>query len=313
MQPPFEQTFDSDYHAPVLVREVVEMLGACRTILDCTLGGGGHSQALVEAGATVTGIDRDARAIAVARQRLSGYEHAGRFQAVLGDFTHADGIAALQGATFDGILADLGVSSHQLNDDTRGFSFRPGVPLDMRMGDTEQTAADWLNQSPESSIADALFFYGDEPKARRMAAEIVRRRSNRPFAISDDLVGAIRATLGKRSGPGDFARLFQAVRIAVNNELEGLDRALPILRDLLTPGGRLAIIAYHSGEDRRVKQAMRAWSTACTCPPAQPLCTCGGVAQGSLVTRKAIVPTAEESVHNPRARSAKLRVWQKKV
>jgi 16S rRNA (cytosine1402-N4)-methyltransferase len=308
-----EQTFDSSYHAPVLVREVVEGLAGKGELLDCTLGGGGHSEALLQAGARVVGIDRDPRALAAARHRLAKYEEGGHFRAVQGDFTALDDIPALAGVTFDGILADLGVSSHQLNDDARGFSFRPGVPLDMRMTGEGMTAAEWLNDAPERDIADALHDFGDEPRARRLAAEIVRRRGNRPFVVSDDLVGAIRGALGARSGPGDFARLFQAVRIVVNDEMTGLDRALPVLRDRLRGGGRLAIIAYHSGEDRRVKHAFREWSTACHCPPRQIVCTCGGVALGSVVTRKAIVPSETESARNPRARSAKLRLWQKRA
>jgi 16S rRNA (cytosine1402-N4)-methyltransferase len=293
-----------------MVREVIDFLRGCSHVLDCTLGGGGHSQALLDAGvSSVTGIDRDPEAIRVASERLATYGD--RFHAVSGDFTRIDDITALHGVTFDGILADLGVSSHQLNDDERGFSFRPGVSLDMRMAGEGETAAEWLNTTPEPDLATAFREYGDEPQARRLASEIVRRRSNRPFEISDDLVGAIRAVLGPRSGPSDFARLFQAVRIAVNNELAGLDRALPLLRDRLSSNGVLAIMSYHSGEDRRVKQAFRAWSTACTCPPKQPVCTCGGVALGSLMTRKAVVASPEEAERNPRARSAKLRVWRK--
>ena len=311
MPAPLEQSFDSSYHAPVLVREIVDVFEGKTEVLDCTLGGGGHSEAFLERGKHVTGIDRDPEAIAVARARLASYEAQGTFRAVLGDFTELDQNATLQGATFDAILADLGVSSHQLNDDARGFSFRPGVGLDMRMADHGATAAEWLAEAPERELADAFYEYGDEPKARRLAAEVVRRRGNRPFVTSDDLVGAIRGALGARSGPGDFARLFQAVRIAVNDEMAGLDRALPMLRDRLRPSGVLAIIAYHSGEDRRVKHAMRAWSTACHCPPKQLICTCGGTAMGTLVSRKAIVPSEDEAARNPRARSAKLRVWQK--
>jgi 16S rRNA (cytosine1402-N4)-methyltransferase len=140
----------------------------------------------------------------------------------------------------------------------------------------------------------------------------VRRRDTRPFVTSDDLVGAIRATFGSRSGPPEFARLFQAVRIAVNDELAGLERALPDLRDRLAPGGMLAVIAYHSGEDRLVKHAFRAWSEACTCPPKHPMCTCGGNhSLGTVVTRRAITAGAGETAHNPRARSARLRAWQR--
>jgi len=306
-----EQSFDSSYHAPVLVDAIVEAFEGKAEILDCTLGGGGHSHAFLEKGAHVTGVDRDPQAIVEARARLASYESSGAFRAVQGDFTQLDAIPALHGATFDAILADLGVSSHQLNDDSRGFSFRPGIALDMRMADEGQTAAEWLADASERELADAFHAYGDEPKARRLAAELVRRRQRHSIATSDDLVGAIRGALGARSGPSDFARLFQAVRIAVNDEMAGLDRALPMLRDRLRPNGVLAIIAYHSGEDRRVKHALRDWSTACHCPPKQLVCTCGGVAQGTLLSRKAIVPSVEESARNPRARSAKLRIWQK--
>ncbi|MBA3890611.1 MAG: 16S rRNA (cytosine(1402)-N(4))-methyltransferase, partial [Gemmatimonadaceae bacterium] len=141
--------------------------------------------------------------------------------------------------------------------------------------------------------------------------EVVRRRGNRTFETSDDLVGAIRAVLGPRSRGGDFARLFQALRIAVNDELAGVARAMPALRDRLRPGGVMAVIAYHSGEDRLVKHAFREWSRACTCPPVQPMCTCGGTPQGALLTRKALVPTDAEQQRNPRSRSARLRAWRR--
>ncbi|MEO7216809.1 MAG: 16S rRNA (cytosine(1402)-N(4))-methyltransferase RsmH [Gemmatimonadaceae bacterium] len=307
-----ERSFDSGYHAPVMVAEVTGALGAAVSVLDCTLGGGGHSLALLEAGKRVTGIDRDHEAIVAATTRLGSFADSGQFRAIEGNFTRIDEINSLKGETFGGVLADLGVSSSQIDSDARGFSFRPGVPLDMRMtGGAGESAAGWLNRAPQEELAEVFRNFGDEPRARRLAGEIVRRRQTRDFVTADDLVGAIRGTFGASAGAPDFARLFQAVRIAINEELEGLERALPLLRDMLEPGGCMLIIAYHSGEDRLVKHAMRAWSTACTCPPRQPICTCGGVALGSLVTRKAVVATGDELARNSRARSARLRAWRK--
>jgi 16S rRNA (cytosine1402-N4)-methyltransferase len=303
---------DSDWHAPVLVAEVCAALAGCAHVLDGTLGGGGHSEALLARGHRVTGLDRDASALAVATARLARYGAQGAFVPVQGNHDAIDEVPALDGARFDGILLDLGVSSRQLDDDARGFSFRPGVELDMRMDTTQpMTAADWLNERDEAELTAVFKEAGDEPKARRLAREILHRRERQAFATSDDLVGAIRAVLGPRSGPGDFARLFQAVRIAVNDELGGLARGLVALRERLVPGGVLAVITYHSGEDRVVKHLFRDWSTACTCPPRQPVCTCGGVAEGVLVTRKPIVAGAAEVAANPRARSAHLRVWRR--
>lgn len=303
---------DSAWHAPVLVAEVCEALEACPRVLDGTLGGGGHAEALLSRGHHVTGLDRDASALAIASERLAPYANAGTFEAVQGNHDAIDDVTALAGATWDGILLDLGVSSRQLDDDTRGFSFRPGVTLDMRMDGAEEiSAADWLNTSDEATLTSTFKEAGDEPKARRLAREILHRRDRKPFEISDDLVGAIRAVLGPRSGPGEFARLFQAVRIAVNDELGGLARGLVTLRERLVPGGILAVIAYHSGEDRVVKHLFRDWSTDCTCPPRQPMCTCGGVALGETITRKPILAADAETAANGRARSAHLRVWRK--
>lgn len=294
-----------------MVAEVLAALDGGESVLDCTLGGGGHSLALLEAGASVTGIDRDAEAIAEATSRLRAFADSGRFRAVHGDFTRIDEIPGLRGVSFDGVLADLGISSSQIDRDERGFSFRPGVVLDMRMAASGDTAADVLNGASLDELTDIFRDFGDEPRARRLASEVVRRRSTREFVIADDFVGAIRGAFGATSGAPDFARLFQAVRIAVNHELTGLERALPLLRDMLQPGGVMVIIAYHSGEDRIVKHAMRAWSTACVCPPRQPVCTCGGVALGSLVRRKSVQARGEELARNPRARSARLRAWRK--
>ena len=308
----------------MLVREVLALLvppGAARAprILDGTLGGGGHSEALLEAGATVQGLDQDPRALAEASRRLERFVAQGRFAARLMNFADVQpaypagvGAAPRVGAV-DGILLDLGVSSHQFDDQARGFSFREGAPLDMRMGDSGMTAADFLNDTDEGDLATAFRDYGDERKANRLAREVVHRRQSRPFATSDDFVGAIRATLGPRSGAPEFARLFQAVRIAVNDEIGILGRALPVLRDTLTPSGVIAVITYHSGEDRLVKHAFREWSVSCTCPPRQPMCTCGGDnALGEVVTRKAIVAAADEILRNSRARSAKLRAWRRR-
>jgi 16S rRNA (cytosine1402-N4)-methyltransferase len=320
--------FDSAYHAPVLVAEVLEALRlqpGARRMLDGTLGGGGHSLALLEAGADVTGLDRDPEAIAAARARLAPFESEGRFRAIESNFADLDKIRELDGVAFDGIVLDLGVSSHQFDDESRGFSFREGARLDMRMEGIgrqtadggrqrdggRQTAAELLNSADEDELKTIFKEFGDEPKGGRLAREIVRRRSNRPFVTSDDFVGAIRAVLGPRSGPGDFARLFQALRIAVNGELDALTRALPALRDRLAPAGVIAVIAYHSGEDRIVKHAFREWSRSCVCPPKQIVCNCRGRPLGELLTRKAVNATSEETARNPRARSAHLRAWRK--
>lgn len=304
--------WDSTYHAPVLADEIVGLFGSGQTILDCTLGGGGHSAALLAIGAYVTAIDRDPDAIRAARDRLAAHEAAGRFHVILGNFAEADRLLPDSSQKFDGVLADLGVSSHQFDDPSRGFSFREGAMLDMRMDEGEsQSAADILNGASEEDLAHIFRAYGDEPRGRRLAREVVRRRENRSFRTSDDLVGAIRAVLGSRSGPGDFARLFQAMRIAVNDELTALESALPALRDRLAPRGVMAIISYHSGEDRLVKHAMRDWSADCVCPPRQPVCTCRGRALGKPITRKAITSTETEIARNPRARSARLRAWRR--
>ena len=306
-----EQHWASAYHAPVLVAEVLTFLAGARRVLDCTLGGGGHTLALLEHGAQVVGVDRDPQALAAAADRLAPFAETGRFQAYLGNFADLDRVVELGESRFDGILLDLGISSHQIDDLERGFSFREGVPLDMRMGDdTTVDAAMLLNTAAEGELARVFRDYADEPRAGRLAREVVRRRANRAFATSDDLVGAIRGALGARTGPGDFARLFQGIRIAVNDEVAGLGRALPALRDRRAPAGVLAVIAYHSGEDRQVKHAFRDWTADCVCPPKQPVCTCRGRPLGKLLTRKAVVASDDEVARNPRARSARLRAWR---
>ena len=317
--------FDTAYHAPVLVEEILALFAGASRALDGTLGGGGHSAALLDAGMDVTGIDRDPAAIAEASRRLQPAIDAGRFRAVSGNYADADALLPPD-ARFDAILLDLGVSSHQIDDDARGFSFREGAPLGGAMDgraaretadggrqttDGWASAADFLNHADVAELTRAFKEYGDEPKGGRLAREVAHRREHRPFAISDDLVGAIRAVLGPRSGPGDFARLFQAVRIAVNDELAGLARALPALRDRLAPQGVLAVIAYHSGEDRLVKLAFREWASSCVCPPKQPMCTCRGRPLGALLTRKPITAADAEVAHNVRARSAHLRAFRR--
>jgi 16S rRNA (cytosine1402-N4)-methyltransferase len=274
--------------------------------VDATVGGGGHSQALRSTGLEVLAIDRDPEAIAFARGRLGD---AG-IRYLQAPYHAAETLEAVTAFRPDFILLDLGVSSHQLDAEGRGFTFRPGAPLDMRMEGQGESAAELLNQLDEDDLEQIFREYGDERRARRLAREIVRRRERAPFSISDDLVNAIRATLGPRAGPSEFARLFQAVRIAVNEELSGLEQALPAFRDALEPGGVLAVITYHSGEDRLVKLAFREWASACVCPPHQPVCTCRGRPLGRLEPRKPIVPSDEEIAANPRARSAKLRIFR---
>lgn len=304
---------EAAFHAPVLVAPIVELLAGREIVLDGTLGGGGHSAALLGSGvARVIGVDRDPEAVAAACARLADAARAGRFAAFQGNVWAIEDLPALTSLRFDGIVLDLGISSHQIDETARGFSFRDGAPLDMRMGvDAARTAAELLNESPEQELARIFREYGDEPRAGALARAVVRRRATRAFAVSDDLVGAIRATLGARSGPADFARLFQAVRIAVNDELSGLARGLPRLRDRLARGGVLVVLSYHSGEDRLVKHAFRSWSRDCECPPRLPVCACGGNrALGSTRTPRALTASEHEVARNPRARSARLRAWQ---
>jgi 16S rRNA (cytosine1402-N4)-methyltransferase len=301
------------YHTPVLAAAVRAWASGSTRAVDATLGGGGHAAILREAGASVLGIDRDPDAIAASRRRLG----AGGVEYLEASYAAPAAVAAIHAFHPDRILLDLGVSSHQIDTPERGFTFRPGAPLDMRMGGSGTgeggrgiTARDVLNTWPVERLSVVFTDYADERRGRPLAKEIVRRRLSAPFAISDDFVNAIRAVLGPRSGPSDFARLFQALRIAVNEELETLVTTLPAFRDALVPGGRLGVITYHSGEDRIVKNAFREWGKDCICPPRQPICTCRGRAMGRVLTKKPVSPSSDEIASNPRARSAQFRAFE---
>jgi 16S rRNA (cytosine1402-N4)-methyltransferase len=296
----------STYHVPVLLEPVLVAARGAHRAVDATLGDGGHAAALLERGIEVLGIDRDPAALAVSRERL-GTQGIRYLQA---PYASAEALAAVQAFRPDFILLDLGVSSRQLDEEARGFTFRPGAPLDMRMGEGGLSAADLLNSASAATLETLFRENGDERRARRLAGEIVRRRAQEPFTTSDHLVNAIRATLGAKSGPSDFARLFQALRMAVNDEPTQLEQALTSFRDALQSGGRLSIITYHSGEDRLVKQAFRDWARSCVCPSELPICICRGRALGRVEPRKPIVPDPTELAVNPRARSAKLRIFQ---
>jgi 16S rRNA (cytosine1402-N4)-methyltransferase len=295
-------------HIPVLLDPILDRARAtgARRVVDATLGHGGHAAAFLGLGAEVLGIDRDPEAIAIATARLGR----DRLRTIQAPYASPAALDAVRDFRPDFVLLDLGVSSKQLDDGTRGFTFREGAPLDMRMGPDAPTAAEWLGSAPPEEMSQVFREWADERKGARLASEIVRRRERAPLVTSDDLVNAIRAVLGPRSGPGDFARIFQAVRIAVNDELAGLERALPAFRESLVAGGTLAVISYHSGEDRLVKHAFREWSIGCICPPGLPRCACGRLPFGEAAPRRAIVPSDAELEANPRARSAKLRFFR---
>lgn len=304
------------YHAPVMVGEVLAHLRPERGgwFLDATLGGGGHAEAVLEAGPGVRliGVDRDPDALTAAGERLKRFGD--RVQLVRANFAAAHQAADIADGALTGALLDLGISSHQIDDDGRGFTFRRGAALDMRMGGSTEgnpTAAELLNGLEEHELADIFFHFGEERRARKLARILVSMRAETPFQTSDRLVAAVRRTLGPTTGPSDYARIFQALRIAVNSEMDELRAALPRLRDALAPGGVLAILSYHSLEDRLVKNAFRDWSTTCSCPPALPVCMCSGVALGETLTRKPLGPSPAEVACNPRARSARLRAWKR--
>jgi len=303
-------------HAPVLLAEILALLAPTPGghWLDGTLGGGGHAEALLMRTAPdgrLLGIDRDPLALARAAERLAAF----------GDrLVLAEGNIADLGAVADanawplcnGILFDLGISSDQLDDPARGLSFQTDGPLDMRIGpDADTTAADWVNDAAEADLADVIWRYGEERASRRIARAIVAARPLRTTrALADVVARVVRPERGRRP-LHPATRTFQALRIAVNDELAAVERAVPQAFGRLVAGGRLAVISFHSLEDRIIKRAFKAASTGCTCPPEMPLCVCGGRPTVRLVTRHPVTPTEDECRMNPRARSAKLRVAER--
>jgi 16S rRNA (cytosine1402-N4)-methyltransferase len=291
-------------HVPVLHDEILAWLqpAAGGTYVDCTVGNGGHAAAILSASGPdgrLLGFDADPDAVTVAQARLA--EFGDRATIVNASFRELTAVAdAHDFRPVDGIVMDLGISSRQLDVGGRGFSFRRDEPLDMRFDPTRgESASDFLNHADEAEIADILFQYGDEYRSRRVARVIVRQRERAPITTTQDLVHAVEQALGpKRGRIHPATKSFQALRIAVNDELGALEETLPAAASLLGPGGRLAVISFHSLEDRRVKQFLRA----------------GGALDAPLaeLTRKPVVPSPDESARNPRARSAKLRVAERK-
>lgn len=301
-------------HIPVLFQVILSALAPQPggRFIDATVGAGGHAAGLLAATAPdgrLLGLDRDPAALAVARQRLSVYGE--RASLVLGTFADLAAIAQAQGfVAVDGVLFDLGLSSLHLADPSRGFSFQAEGPLDMRFDPTQDlTAADLVNNLSMNDLAELLYQYGEERESRRIARAIVHARPLRTTRQLAEVVA--RAVGGRRGRIHPATRTFQALRIAVNDELRQLEAALPQAVALLRPGGRLAVITFHSLEDRIVKDFLRRESRDCICPPGLPVCVCGHRANLRLITRKPITPSAEEVQANPRSRSAKLRVAEK--
>jgi 16S rRNA (cytosine1402-N4)-methyltransferase len=332
-----------ELHRPVMPIEALEKLdavrGGSRLFVDATLGLGGHTELILRASPDnrVIGFDRDEEAIELARGRLAKFGE--RFMAVHTDYRRIKEVLAEKGIeTVAGILADLGVSSYQLSAPERGFSFRSGQsftespsssvtsptdpsaypvatsPLDMRMDRSQElTAADLVNDLSERELADIIFEYGEERAARRIARRIVKERAIAPITttkrLADLVVKVIHPKGHWRIHPA--TKTFQALRIAVNRELEGLDRFVADAVDSLEHGGRLVVITFHSLEDRIIKQALRFQSGRCLCPPNQPECRCGAVRRVEILTRRCLQPGAAEIADNPRSRSAKLRACRK--
>ncbi len=281
--------------------------------MDGTLGGGGHARAILERlspNGRLVGIDRDPEALS---QNEASLGADGRVTLIQGNFGEMERLLAERNlGPVRGILLDLGVSSRHLDDGARGFSFlRPG-PLDMRMGpDAGSDAAELVAALSEGELTRIFREYGEEPRARRVARAVVEAREERPILTTERLAFVVERALGRKSGKHPATRVFQALRIAVNRELEALDAFLASFERMLEPGGRVAVISYHSLEDRRVKTALREREPRCICPPRAPRCTCGLPGTFRPVVRKAIRPEAEEIAANPRARSARLRVAEK--
>ena len=303
-------------HIPVLFNESIDALDIKPDGLyaDCTAGGGGHSNAILDRlseNGRLIAVDRDPEAIATLTERFEGRENVSivndnffNIKTILSRFTD-------EGA--DGILADLGVSSHQLDDAARGFSFHADAPLDMRMSMQGMSAADAVNSLSQRELQDIIYRYGEDKFAPRIAAGIVRAREEKPIETTLELAEIIKSSIpaaARREGGHPARRTFQALRIYVNGEHDGLDGAISDMFDSLKVGGRLAIITFHSLEDRAVKQTFASLCEGCICPPEFPVCVCGRKSRGRL-PQKALAPGREELERNPRSRSARLRVIEK--
>jgi 16S rRNA (cytosine1402-N4)-methyltransferase len=314
------QAFDpaSFEHVPVLLQECLDGLAIdpSGTYLDGTAGGAGHSRQIAlrldaAAGGRLISLDQDPDAVQTARARLAGLPA----QVVQINFRYAkQALDELGIAQINGALLDLGVSSHQLDDAARGFSYRADAPLDMRMSQSGESAADLVNSASREELARILRDYGEEPYAWQIAGKIVAAREAAPIETTlalADLVAAAVPPAERRKNKNPARRTFQALRIAVNHELDALDEGLDGIFDALAQGGRLCVITFHSLEDRLVKNKFRRWATACTCPPEFPVCVCGGKAKAKLITRKPIDAKPDELEQNRRSRSAHLRVIEK--
>lgn len=302
-------------HISVLLAECIEGLSIKPDgiYLDGTAGGAGHSSEIAKrlAGGRLISLDQDPDAIAAASERLAGlpatvYQTNFRYAAEALDALGIQGI--------DGALLDLGVSSHQLDARERGFSYQGDAPLDMRMSQSGPTAADLVNSLSREELSRILKEYGEEPYAWAIAGRIVAQRDKSPIETTSQLAEIIASAMPpaeRRKNKNPSRRSFQAVRIAVNGELDALSEGLDAIFERMNPGGRFCIITFHSLEDRLVKQRFRKWCTACTCPPEFPVCVCGGKAKAKLITRKPIEATLQELEVNRRSRSAKLRIIEK--
>ncbi len=311
------------HHLPVLLNECLDGLDIKPTgvYLDCTLGGAGHSSEILKrlnAGGTLVGIDRDADAIEAATARIEALRAPGRFVPLRGNFHDAPALLeeAKIDRSLDGILIDLGVSSHQLDVRERGFSYHDDAPLDMRMDRSQPLSArDIVNGASEDELNRILRDYGEEKWARQIARVICDRRKQTPVETTSQLVDIVDAAIPKKLRQGDGShparRTFQALRIAVNDELDPLEPALRALVGLLKPGGRLCVITFHSLEDRIVKNTFRSLADPCTCPKSFPVCVCGKKPVVKPITRKPITASPEELAQNPRSRSASLRIVEK--
>ncbi len=303
------------HHIPVLLNECLEGLAIRPNgiYLDGTAGGAGHSSEIAKRLTTgrLIALDQDPDAVQTARQRLAGLPA----DVVQINFRYADAALSQLGVEkLDGVLLDLGVSSHQLDERSRGFSYQGSAPLDMRMSQSGATAADLVNTASREELSRILKEYGEEPYAWQIAGKIEAARSTAAIETTDQLVQIILSALPpavRRKDKNPARRTFQALRIAVNGELDALSEGLDVLFEALRPGGRMCIITFHSLEDRLVKQRFRQWATACTCPPEFPVCVCGGKAKAKLITKKPKEAGAQEQQENRRARSAKLRVIEK--